>query len=259
MSQVLVLESSNVVYVQLNRPDVRNAFNPKMIEELTQLFTEFSQRKDLRAIILSGAGQVFCSGADLQWMRDMVDFDLSQNKEDALKLQAMFQSISECQLPVIGHVHGAAMGGALGLIACCDYVVAVDTTQFCFSEVKLGLAPAIIAPFILRKVNHGIVAPRMIFGTVFNAEDAKIMGLIHDICVESKIHEYIEQMIASIKNSGPEAVCSTKKLLRTIPLLNEDQKKEYTSDLISERRVSLEGQDGLRSFLGKSKPSWILN
>ncbi|MGZ3744919.1 MAG: enoyl-CoA hydratase-related protein, partial [Pseudobdellovibrionaceae bacterium] len=150
MSFVEVKEAAQVAYIKLNRPDIRNAFDPSMIADITQAFFDLDKRRDLRAIVLQGEGKVFCAGADLKWMKEMVKYSLEQNKEDSLQLFAMFEAIATCSLPVLGLVQGAAFGGALGLVACCDYVIADPRAQFCFSEVKLGIVPAVISAFVHR-------------------------------------------------------------------------------------------------------------
>ncbi len=256
MKWIHVTELDQVAYVKLQRPEVRNAFNPQMIAEITQAFLDFEKRKDLRVIALSGEGKAFCAGADLNWMQEMVNFSLEQNQEDSLKLYAMFEAMEKCSLPVVAHVHGSAFGGALGLIACCDQVVAEKTTQFCFSEVKLGLAPAVISGFVLRKSNIAHVRPLMLSGAVFGAPEAFTAGLVHVLADEAQGHIALQGLIHHYLQGGAEAIRETKKLLNQWPCLIEAQQKEQSCRLISERRVSAEGQEGLRAFLEKREPSW---
>ncbi len=256
MNFLTVTELDQVAYVKLNRPDVRNAFNPEMIHEITQAFHGFNHRHDLRVVVLQGEGKSFCAGADLNWMKEMVNFTFHQNREDSLKLFMMFESIAKCTLPVIGMVHGAAFGGALGLIAACDEVVAEEGTQFCFSEVKLGIAPAVISAFVARKTVPGKVRPLMLSAVVFNPHIAQQAGLINEVVPVGEGHTAIQKIIHNYKQCGFEAVRETKKLLNDVDHMSWEQLRDRTSTLIAERRASSEGQEGLKAFLEKREPSW---
>lgn len=256
MSLVNLTEFDRVVYVKLNRPDLRNAFNPEMIEEIEKIFSSFNQRKDLRVVVLSGEGKVFCAGADLNWMKAMVNYSFEQNREDSLKLFAMFEAVARCQLPIVGLAHGAVIGGALGLMACCDYVIAEEKTQFCFSEAKLGLAPAVISPFVARKVPLGPLRPWMVSGQIFSAEEAYRCGLVQELVPAGKGVSLLQEKAQMFLEAGPEAAREIKKLIFDLPTLNWEQQKDRTSRLISARRVSSEGQEGLKSFLEKRDPAW---
>src|SRR3989344_9473858 len=167
--------------ISLNRPEVKNAFHPEMISEITEVFTDFANDKKTKSIVLQGQGTAFCAGADLNWMKEMVNYTFDQNLKDSEKLWMMFEAIAFCPVPVIGVAHGAAFGGALGLLSCCDYVYAEEKTQFCFSEVKLGLAPAIISGFISRKIPDAFYRPFMLSAEIFNSQDSKNIGLIQRI------------------------------------------------------------------------------
>ncbi|MBO9665848.1 MAG: enoyl-CoA hydratase/isomerase family protein [Bdellovibrio sp.] len=256
MNFVTVTELDHVAYVKLNRPDVRNAFNPEMIAEITHTFTNLEARKDLRAVVLQGEGKSFCAGADLNWMREMVNFSFIQNREDSKKLFGMFEAIAKCTLPVIGMIHGAAFGGALGLVAACDEVIAEEGTQFCFSEVKLGIAPAVISAFVQRKSVAGKVRPLMLSGVVFNPHVAQQAGLVTEVVPVGEGHNALQKVLHNYKQCGPEAVRETKKLLNDIGTMTWEQQRDRTTDLIAERRASAEGQEGLKSFLEKREPSW---
>lgn len=256
MSFVVVTEMNHVAYVKLNRPDVRNAFNPEMIAELTQVFHNLNARQDLRAVVLQGEGKVFCAGADLNWMKEMVNFSFDQNREDSLKLFNMFESMANCTLPIIGQIHGAAFGGALGLIAVCDEVIAEEGTQLCFSEVKLGIAPAVISSFVNRKAVPGKVRPLMLSGAVFNVHVAQQAGLVTEVVPAGEGHVMVQKVLTNYLQCGPEAVRETKKLLNELPSLAWDQQRARTTTLIAQRRASSEGQEGLKSFLEKREPSW---
>jgi methylglutaconyl-CoA hydratase len=256
MKFIQISEKDNFITLTLNRPDVRNAFNPEMISELKSAFQKMSTQKNLRAVIIKGEGKSFCAGADLGWMKDMVQYSLAENKKDSLDLFSMYESIDQCPIPVISVVHGAAFGGALGIIACSDYVLSEEKTQFCFSEVKLGIAPAVISAFVLKKANLGLVQPLMLSGKVFSAADANRIGLVHDIGDDENLPDKLDAVINSFRLAGPAAVRATKALLNSMSQLNWQQQKERTTDLISQLRVSQEGQAGLQSFLEKRETPW---
>lgn len=256
---IRVEEKNFVATVWLNRPDVRNAFHPEMIRKITETFRKLGDNKKLRAIVLRGEGKVFCAGADLGWMQDMVKYNLEQNQKDSLELFGMFETIYRCEVPVVGVVHGAAFGGALGLVACCDTVIVEEKTQMCFSEVKLGIAPAVISTFILKKVALGVIAPLMLTGVVFSPSDVSGAGLIHHVVPQSGLEAQLQKIISLLSDVGPEAVRETKKLIQNLNLESWDQAKGLVSQVIAERRVSDEGQEGLKSFLEKRSPNWKKN
>lgn len=271
MKYITLTQLDHVGYVKLNRPEVRNAFHPEMISELTILFKQLSDEPQIRAVILYGEGSHFCAGADLNWMKDMAKYTMEQNIKDSENLFNMFASIRACSKPVIALAHGAVFGGALGLLACCDYVIADEQTQFCFSEVKIGLSPAVISHFIIPKIPLSLIGPLMISGQVFSALKAFQVGLVHDVVQESQtlengkiiphhqLHHRGLQFIEHIKISGPEAVAATKDLILKVGRLNEVEAKKVTTEIIAQRRVSTEGQEGLKSFFEKRKPNWILS
>lgn len=259
MSVVVLTEMNKVAYLKLNRPAVRNAFNPEMIAELTKIFRELEQRQDLRAVVLQGEGKAFCAGADLNWMQEMVNYSFEENTADSLKLFEMFESIANCTLPVLGMVHGAAFGGALGLVAVCDEVVAEEGTQFCFSEVKLGIAPAVISAFVNRKALLGKVRPLMLSGIIFNSHIAQQAGLVSEIAPLGQGHTVLQKVLHNYLQAGPQAVRETKKMLNQQFEMNWSQQKQQTIKVIAERRCSSEGQEGLKSFLQKREPQWREN
>ncbi|MBL7543110.1 MAG: enoyl-CoA hydratase/isomerase family protein [Bdellovibrionaceae bacterium] len=255
MKTIVFTEIDQIAFLKLNRPDVRNAFNSGMIEELTQIFIALQSRSDLKAVGLSGEGKVFCAGADLNWMKSMVDFSLAENKQDSLKLYEMFAAMKNLDLPIVAAVHGAVFGGALGLVACCDYVVAEIGTKFCFSEVKLGIAPAVISGFVLDKANSA-VKYYMTSAEVFSENQALALGLVNFSGAKDDVTKEFQRVLHLYKENGPVAVRRTKQLLRHLSGLNLAQHQETTTGLIAELRVSQEGQEGIKSFLENRKPSW---
>lgn len=208
------INDNSIKIVELNKPKLKNAFNPEMIAEITETFKKLSADKAVRAVVLKGAGTAFCAGADLNWMKSMVDFSFDQNIKDSEKLWEMFEAIALCEAPVIGLIHGAAFGGALGLIAACDYVIADEATKFCFSEVKLGLSPAVISSFILRKCSDGQVRPFMLNAEVFDSKTAQRLGLVHII---KNLDDGLTEA-RKFSGLGLEAIRETKKLLNSIDI-----------------------------------------
>ncbi len=234
--------------ISLNRPEVKNAFHPEMIAEITQAFTETNQQKDVKAVLLKGEGTVFCAGADLGWMKEMVNYTFEQNVADSEKLWDMFEAIKNTEVPVIVKAQGSVFGGALGILACADYVYAAEATKFCFSEVKLGLAPAVISSFILRKCADGLVRPWMLSAEVFDIATAEVIGLVHNRFFNVLSDEDI---LATFSGNGLEAMKATKKLLNQIQSANWTEQKKLTTTVISERRISTEGQERLKKFFDK--------
>jgi methylglutaconyl-CoA hydratase len=255
---IQVEEKNHIATVTLNRPEVRNAFHPQMIAEITKAFRSLGASRDLRAIVLRGEGKVFCAGADLNWMKEMVNYSLEENKKDSAELFEMFKAISESQVPVIAVVHGAAFGGALGLIAAADYVIAEEKTQLCFSEVKLGIVPAVISHFVLKKTSLGVVAPSMLTGKVFSPKSVQGTGLIHEVVNAEELDEKLSEVTQLFLQAGPEAVKATKKLIHHVGELSVTEAAAETGKVIAERRVSREGQEGLQGFLEKRKPDWVV-
>ncbi len=251
----------HVAQLVLNRPNVRNAFNPEMIAEIKEIFqTQLPSISNLRALILSGAGSSFCAGGDLEWMKSMAQFSFAQNQADARELFSMFQLMKNCEIPLIGLIHGHAMGGGVGLTAVCDIVAAVDQTEFALSEVRLGVVPAVISTFVLEKMAPGLARRYMLTGDKFSATEALSAGLVHFVGSKAQCDTYVEDLLKSFFASGPEAVRETKRLLRFCMLESDLAKIESEcSRIIAERRASAEGQEGLMAFLNKSKPSFKIN
>lgn len=236
--------------ITLNRPEVKNAFHPEMIQEITDFFNAESENKNTKLILLKGEGTAFCAGADLNWMKSMVDYSVEENRADSKKLWAMFESLQNCSVPVVGVAHGAVFGGALGLLTCCDYVFAEEKTQYCFSEVKLGLAPAVISGFIARKIQDAFVRPLMLSAEVFKTEHALKIGLVHKSYSE-KID--LNEVVKMFSANGLEAMRETKKLLNQLLVTSDNEKrKNLCAEVITERRMSVEGQERLKKFLSKS-------
>ncbi len=246
-----------VVRVDLDRPEVRNAFNNVMIHELYTLFTDLAEDEDVRVVILGGKGKVFCAGADIHWMRSSIEYTREENFEDALRMAAMLDAIDRCPVPVIARVHRAAFGGALGLIAASDIAVASSDTKFCFSEVRLGILPAVISTFSIRKIGIGQARRFFLTGEVFDAEQAYAMGLIHAVTPPDKLDSVVDEFVKSIFQVGPRAVREAKRLLRILPTIEPSERLRYCAETIARVRVTPEAQAGLKAFLDRQPPPWV--
>ena len=254
---LLAEKKNDVCYVTLNRPDVRNAFNAALIKDLHDCFAQLTVDESIRAIVLAGTGKIFCAGADINWMSESVNYTEEQNHEDAMKMAHMFQAIDQCPHPVIGRIQKAAFGGAVGLAAVCDMVVASDDTKFSFSEVRLGIVPAVISSFSLRKIGISQARRYFLTGEVFTATTAKEIGLVHEVVAEDELDSAVEKLVGELKMNGPNAVREAKALAHVVPDLFYDDALEYCAETISKVRTSEEGQAGLNAFLAKRKAPWV--
>jgi methylglutaconyl-CoA hydratase len=243
-----------VVTVTLDRPDVRNAFNEVVIEEITRVFAAFEP--GTRVVVLAGAGPYFCAGADVQWMKKSRDYTEPENARDARAMAAMFRAVDECALPVIGKVRGAALGGGAGLVACCDIVAAAEGTEFGFTEVRLGIVPANISTFTLPKIGARAARRYFLTGERFDAVEARRIGLVHEVVAAEALDAAVDGLIAEVLKCGPNAVATAKEIIRTVAGAPRDQAIDYTARTIARVRVSPEGQEGLGAFLEKRKPRW---
>lgn len=256
----LICEISNgVADVRLNRPEVHNAFNETLIAELTETFRDLGANDAVRVVVLSGEGKSFCAGADLNWMSKMKNYSMEQNIEDSRKMADMFHTINECPKAVIGKVHGAALGGGVGLVSVCDYVIATMDTKFGLTEVQLGLVPAVISPFVVAKMGESYARVWFISGDRFTAERAEHMNLIHNVAHDNATLQLrTRNAIRDFLRAGPNAAREAKKLVADVQGMKGDREKlvAHTSEVIARLRVSKEGQEGMEALLIKGKPSW---
>ncbi|MDX6414655.1 MAG: methylglutaconyl-CoA hydratase [Gaiellaceae bacterium] len=244
MAGLRIERDGAVLRITLARPERRNAFDAELIAELTAAFADVG---DVRVVVLAGDGQSFCAGADIEWQRSAVDLSLDENTEDALRLYRMCEAIDRCPAPVVARVHGYALGGGSGLVACADIALAAPDTVFGFSEVKLGIIPAVISPFVLPKI--GAHARRyFLTGERFDADTALRIGLISEIA--TPLDDAVNQVVAELLSSGPEAVREAKRLIRERPTGTE------TAQIAARLRAGPEGQEGLRAFLDRREPGW---
>lgn len=254
---LLVDTRDGVLHVTLNRPDVHNAFNDELIGEAIDLFSNIDP-KAARAVVLQGTGKNFCAGADLNWMSRMVSYTREENVRDSSLLAKMYALINECPLPVIGRIQGAAIGGGVGLVSVCDVAISTAKTQFGLSEVKLGILPAVISPYVIAKIGESHARALFLTGERFDAERALRIGLVHRVVETAEdLDNAVYETITQLKTSGPEAVNACKKLIAHVassPLIDAIP---YTIDAIATRRVSEEGQQGMKAFLNKELAPWI--
>ncbi len=256
MAHLLIERAGPVVRVTLNRPDVRNAFNEELIAELTTWARSVKAGADARVAVLAGAGRSFCAGADLTWMSKMVAYSHDENVRDARAMAAMFESLDRLPIPLIGRVHGAALGGGAGLAAVCDIVVAAEDTAFGFTEVKLGILPAVISPYVIAKIGRSAARELFLTGGRFSAARAKEIGLVHAVGDEADLDRMIARHVNEVQTAGPHAVAAAKALIAEVSRQDRTAATEYCIDAIAVQRVSGEGQEGMRAFLDKRKPSW---
>ena len=257
MPETIVIErAGQVARIRMNRPDVRNALDGRMIAELTTAFTELTTEDSLRVVVLEGAGKMFSGGADVGYMRASLDLDQEENYRDALRLSDMFTSINECPVPVIARVQAAALGGGSGLVAVCDIAIADDDAIFGFTEAKLGIVPAVISPFVIAKIGGGHARALFTSAERFGAARAHVIGLVHVVVPAANLDAEVQNAIDEVTACGPQAIRVAKKIARTVPALSSTDAREWTARTISERRTSAEGQEGLRAFLDKRSPAW---
>jgi methylglutaconyl-CoA hydratase len=245
-----------VATVSLARPDTRNALNEELIGEITRCMEELAEDDGVRVVVLTGEGDFFCAGADIGYMRDTAEFSYEENLEDARKLAAMFRAIDECPKPVVARVRGAAIGGGVGLVAAADVVVVEEGTVFAFSEVRLGISPATIAPLVLRKVGQSQTRALFLTGERFDAARACEVGLVHEVVAEEDLDTVVQEKVVGLLSGGPEALAVTKALLRDLRDVDPGEATEIMARRIAELRTGEEGQEGLGAFLEKREPSW---
>jgi methylglutaconyl-CoA hydratase len=241
--------------VALNRPTVRNAFNPTMIGELTDLFALLSQ-SEVRVVVLSGNGKSFCAGADVGWMRESLQYSHDENVEDARRMSDMFAAVNSCRKPVVARVHGAALGGGMGLIAVADIVVAAADTVFGFTEAKLGIIPAVISRFVVPKIGESWARALFPGGERFGAEVAQRIGLVHWVVPEMELDATVDLRVSELLTAGPMAAEEAKHLIAATRGESDQSVREMTARRIAALRASPEGQEGLGAFLERRKPSW---
>jgi methylglutaconyl-CoA hydratase len=257
--QTLLLHIENrVATVTLNRPDVRNAFNETTIAEVTQAFRELGQNGEIRAIVFAANGPAFCAGADLNWMKKMASYTHDENRADAAQLAEMLRTIYACPKPVVAKVQGDCYAGGMGLVASCDIALAAEATNFCLSEVKLGLIPATISPYVIKSMGENAARRYFLTAERFSAQEALNIGFVHAVVAADALDAAVADIVKALVSNSPNAVKEAKRLVQDVagqPL--NDALIADTAERIADIRSSDEGKEGVRSFLEKRKPNWL--
>lgn len=260
MSKLLYhADNGGIVTLTINRPEVHNAFDDELICSLTDSLLEIERDPETRVVILTGSGESFSAGADLAWMRRMAQANTQDNEHDALLLARLLRTLNYLAKPTIARVNGAAYGGGLGLLACCDITVAVDTAVFALTECRLGLAPAIISPYVYRKIGESLSRRYFLTGERFDALHARRIGLLQDIVPAGELDGEVARLVGALLKGGPNAQVKSKKLAQRVAGHDADAQLELdqmTARLIAELRTSTEGREGMAAFMEKRKPAW---
>jgi methylglutaconyl-CoA hydratase len=252
-----VKSENNVAWVALDRPDVRNAFNEVMIGELIGVLDQVAEDDSVRVLVLTGNGKAFCAGADLNWMKKMKNFSYKENHADALRLAELMFKLYNLPRPTVARVNGASIGGSNGLVAACDIAIASHRAEFSLSEVKIGLVPACIGPYLLKKVGEKACRELFLSGERISADQARNMGLVNDVVTHANLTRRVEERISSLITSGPNALAVSKELLSKISFMPLEEARDYTARVIAELRSGDEAQEGMTAFLEKRKPRWV--
>ncbi len=245
-----------VARIWLNRPQARNAFDGLMVTELRMTLFDLRSADAVRLIVLGGRGPSFCAGADLEWMKAMAAFSREDNLREAQALADLFFTVYESPKPVVARIHGAALGGGAGLVAACDIPIAALGTQFGFTEVRLGIIPAVISPYVLGKIGESAARELFLTGERFEAVKAQEIGLIRAAVPEDDLDAVVEKRVQELLQAGPRAVAEAKALIREVAYRRVEDVQRYAVERIAELRISSEGQEGMRAFLDKRKPNW---
>lgn len=257
--QLLIEQRGDALWLTLNRPEIHNAFGDRLIAELTTTLKAAEDDDAVRAIVLTGAGETFSAGADMNWMRGMASASEAENRDDALRLAALLRTLNFHPKPTIARVNGSAFGGGLGLIACCDIAIAIDDAAFAFTEVRLGLVPAVISPYVIRRIGERQARRFFLTAERFDANRAMRLGLLRELATVDTLDQMVDQQLRWLSQGGPLAVTEAKALVLAVSGVDLSKQEEldlYTAELIARLRVSKEGQEGLAAFLEKRKPDW---
>lgn len=245
-----------VARITFARPEVHNAFNAAMIAELAGAFDQLKAEPDVRVVVLTGEGKSFCAGADINWMREIIDYSYEQNLSESLLLAEALHKLYTLPKPTVAMVNGTAIGGGNGFLSACDIAVAAEEAQFGLSEVKIGLVPAAISPFVIRKIGESKAREYFLTGKRIPAVKAQEIGLVNQVVPREKLDGAVGELVDLLLTSGPEALANCKELIFQVPRLSLEEVKEYTARMIANLRISEEGQEGMASFLEKRKPKW---
>ncbi len=252
-------ETNAVARITLNRPQVHNAFNATMVDELIRVYRELAAREDIRVVVLSGEGKSFCAGADLNWMREIIQYSYEDNLRESNLISDLMEAINFCPKATIARVHGATLGGGTGLAAACDLVIAAEPAFFSLSEVKIGLVPACISPYVIGRVGAMTARECFITGERIPASQAVRIGLATEVTTLEELDAAVEKRVSQILKNGPEAIAWAKELTALVPGMPISVAKKYTAEIIASLRVSDEGQEGMDAFLNRRKPNWVIS
>lgn len=259
MSTALTIAvQDRIARITLTRPEVRNAFNDEVIQEIKAAFESVGAIDDVRAVVLAAVGPAFCAGADLNWMRRMADYTREDNLADAGALAAMMRTVYECPKPTVARIQGDVYAGGMGLVAACDIAVSVDTAHYCLSEVKLGLIPATISPFVIRAMGARAAHRYCLTAERFTAAEAHRIGFVHEVVSADALDAKVDEIAQALVNAGPAAVKACKRLVQDVAGREiDDALVASTVALIADIRASGEGREGVQTFLHKRKPNWL--
>jgi methylglutaconyl-CoA hydratase len=252
-----VVPNGSILHIRLNRPEVRNAFNGTVVEELQAAFRAADDDPTARVVVLSGNGKSFSAGADLAWMQEQADLPPDRNERSAERMARMFLSIARCKKPVVGRIHGHALGGGTGLTAAVDVAICSEDCQFGLTEVKLGIVPAVISPFVLQKIGAGRARTLFLTGERFDGQQAQRFGLVHRAVPAAELDAAVQRATAELSSSGPASVASAKQLIGAVAHLSLEDAIPVTSKWIAALRATPEAREGFAAFLGKRKPAWM--
>jgi methylglutaconyl-CoA hydratase len=257
-SPVQIVRSGPTATVVLDRPDVLNAFNPEVIAALRTAFDLLAADPEVRVVVLTGAGDSFCAGGDMRWMRTSLDMDSAENLADVTAMADMFAAVWEFPKPLVARVNGPAIGGGAGLVACCDIAIASDAARFGFGEVKIGIIPAVIAQYVVPKIGYGHARALFVTGERFSAERAFEIGLVHAVTSPDELDATVMSIVSRMLTSAPYAVAQTKLALDSVWHLEREAARAFVTQAIAEIRRGPEAQEGLRAFLEKRRPRWTI-
>lgn len=254
---VQIEQENGIATIRLNRPDVRNAMNAALIGELADAVARAGDDDAVRAVVLAGAGKAFCAGADLGWMREAASYTPQENEADSMRLARLLRTIAFCPKPVVARVHGPAWAGGLGLVAAADIAIAARGASFCLSEVRIGLVPAMISPYVIRAIGARAASRYFLSAEVFDADEACRLGLVQQVVEPDALDDALATMLAALLKAGPKAMAECKRLIRDVDgrPIDEALSRE-TAHRIAEARASDEGREGIASFLEKREPAW---
>jgi len=254
---ILFSQEDEIARLSLNRPEVHNAFNSLMIAELDDAFEKVMKNKSLRIIVLTGHGKSFCAGADINWMREIIHYSYEQNLEESLHLAELLHKIYIFPKATLAVVNGTAIGGGTGFLSACDIAVASEEAKFGLSEVKIGLVPAAISPYVIRRIGESKAREYFLTGKRISARQALEIGLLNEVVPQEKLKEKEEEITKLLLSSGPEAISACKELITRTPGMSFEEAKTFTARMIANLRISEEGQEGMAAFMEKRKPKWI--